>query len=231
MKAVGTGRQCYTIVNLKVRGVVMIEDAKNSLKALIWDMGGVLLRTEDEMPRMKLAERLGTTRRALERLVFASPSADRAMRGEIPVEEHWEEVARTLHLSDEGMVDFQKEFWAGDRIDDALVGTIRTLRSQYRTALLSNAWSDIREAAGKRFRFLDAFDVVVFSAEVKLAKPDERIYRYVLGKLAIEPHEAVFVDDFIENIEAAESLGIHTIHFKSQEQTLLELGEWTGRAN
>jgi len=209
----------------------MIEDAKNSLKALIWDMGGVLLRTEDEMPRMKLAERLGTTRRALERLVFASPSADRAMRGEIPVEEHWEEVARTLHLSDEGMVDFQKEFWAGDRIDDALVGTIRTLRSQYRTALLSNAWSDIREAAGKRFRFLDAFDVVVFSAEVKLAKPDERIYRYVLGKLAIEPHEAVFVDDFIENIEAAESLGIHTIHFKSQEQTLLELGEWTGRAN
>jgi len=209
----------------------MIEDAKNSLKALIWDMGGVLLRTEDEMPRMKLAERLGTTRRALERLVFASPSADRAMRGEIPVEEHWEEVAKTLHLSDEGMVDFQKEFWAGDRIDDALVDTIRTLRSQYRTALLSNAWSDIREAAGKRFRFLDAFDVVVFSAEVKLAKPDERIYRYVLGKLAIEPHEAVFVDDFIENIEAAESLGIHTIHFKSQEQTLLELGEWTGRAN
>ena len=135
-------------------------------------------------------------------------------------------MGEALHLSDEELVDFQKEFWAGDRIDPKLVEFIRALRPSYQTALLSNAWSDIREAAGTRFQFLDAFDVVIFSAEVKLAKPDARIYTHLLDLLGIAPCEAVFVDDFIENIEAAESLGIHAIHFKSQEQVLRELGVW-----
>ena len=70
--------------------------SENTIKALIWDMGGVLLRTEDGIPRKRLAGRLGTTRRALEELVFGSPSAKQAMRGEIAVEEHWAAVGRTL---------------------------------------------------------------------------------------------------------------------------------------
>ena len=207
----------------------MAEGLKNAIKALIWDMGGVLLRTEDGTPREELAARLGTNRRALERLVFASPSAEQAMRGEIPVEEHWTAVGRSLALSAAEMIEFQKAFWAGDRIDDRLVDAIRGLRGRYQTALLSNAWSNMHETAAMRYRFLDAFDVVVFSAEIKLAKPDERIYRHVLEQLNVEPFEAVFVDDFIENVEAAKRLGMHTIHFQSQDQALRELEEWTGQ--
>ena len=197
--------------------------SENTIKALIWDMGGVLLRTEDDAPRKRLAGRLGTTRRVLEELVFGSPSAKQAMRGAIAIEEHWAAVGRTLRLSDKELIDFQKQFWAGDRVDNELVQTIRSLRGRYRTGLLSNAWSDMRETAEKVYDFLDAFDVIVFSAEIKMAKPDEEIYTYILNKLEIEPSEAVFVDDFIENIAAAEGLGIHAIHFKSQEQALREL--------
>jgi hypothetical protein len=87
-------------------------------------MGGVLLRTEDGTPREELAA-VWTNRRALERLVFASPSAEQAMRGEIPVEEHWTAVGRSLALSAAEMIDFQKAFWAGDRIDDRLMYAIR----------------------------------------------------------------------------------------------------------
>ena len=197
--------------------------SENTIKALIWDMGGVLLRTEDGAPRKRLAGRLGTTRRALEELVFGSPSAKQAMLGTIAIEEHWAAVGKALHLNEEELIDFQKQFWAGDRVDNELVQTIRSLRGRYRTGLLSNAWSDMRETAEKVYDFLDAFDVIVFSAEIKMAKPDAEIYTHILKKLEIEPSEAVFVDDFIENITAAEGLGIHAIHFKSQEQALREL--------
>ncbi len=199
--------------------------SKNTIKALIWDMGGVLLRTEDDVPRKRLADRLGTTRRSLEELVFASRSAQQAMRGLMPIEEHWLEVGKVFHLNDQELLDFQNEFWAGDRLDEELVDTIRALRSRYSTGLLSNAWSDIREVAGKRFRFLDAFDVIVFSAEVKMAKPDAPIYTHILNRLEVEPSEAVFVDDFKENVDTAARLGIHAIHFRSQEQALQELNE------
>ena len=62
------------------------------------------------------------------------------------------------------------------------------------------------------------FDVTIFSAEVGLVKPDARIYRLTLEKLGVEPEEAVFVDDFIENVEGAQAVGMKAIHFKSSQQ-------------
>ena len=56
-----------------------------------------------------------------------------------------------------------------------------------------------------------------------VAKPDPKIYKIVLEKLALNPDETVFIDDFIENIEAARKLGMHGIHFQSKEQAIEEL--------
>ena len=54
-------------------------------------------------------------------------------------------------------------------------------------------------------------------------KPDERIYQLALARLSVKPAEAVFVDDFIENILAAKKLGIHAIHFQNRDQALQDL--------
>jgi putative hydrolase of the HAD superfamily len=75
----------------------------------------------------------------------------------------------------------------------------------------------------KDYRFLDIFDVAVFSAEVKLAKPDPKIYELALAKLAVNAEEAVFVDDVSDNIEAARAVGMHGIQFKTVNQVLSEL--------
>jgi epoxide hydrolase-like predicted phosphatase len=70
------------------------------------------------------------------------------------------------------------------------------------------------------------FDETVFSAEVGMAKPDARIYQLILNRLGVEPQEAVFVDDFIENVEGARHLGLHAIHFKNSPQALAALQEF-----
>ncbi len=72
----------------------------------------------------------------------------------------------------------------------------------------------------------DAFDHMFISAEIGLAKPDPQIYQAVVTELHKDPSEIVFVDDFIENVQAAREAGWHAIHFQSREGALAELAEY-----
>jgi len=193
------------------------------IKAIIWDMGGVILRTEDPSPRERLAKKLWTTREDLEKFVFTSRTAIQATSGEISSQEHYQEIARQFKLDDEGLKNFFDDFWSGDRVDEILLDEIRKLRKQYKTAMLSNAWSEARDFLTKDFPCLEPFDIAIFSAEVKLVKPHPEIYLLMLNKLGINPGEAVFFDDFPENIAAAEKIGIHAFRFETREQSLTEL--------
>lgn len=195
-----------------------------SIQAVIFDLGGVLLRTEDKTPRTRLAESLGKTYKELDQVVFGSRSAELAAVGEMDVEEHWQELGRTLELSEEGMMEFQRAFWEGDRLDRELIDYLRSLRPHYTTALLSNAWSDLRSIL-EEWKITDAFDEIIISAEVGMAKPDTRIYELIVEKLGIQPEQGIFVDDFSKNVEAARAAGLHAIHFQNREQTLNELQE------
>jgi len=194
-----------------------------SIQAVIWDFGGVLLRTEDQSRRVELARRLGQNRASLEKLVFESQTSLLASLGIIPVEAHWQAISQALGLHEEQMDEFRADFWGGDILDYALIESIRVLRGKYKTALLSNAFSDLREVITHRFPVIDAFDEVVISAEVGLVKPDQLIYHLAMDRLGIQPSEAVFIDDFIQNIEAAQAIGLYTIHFRNPEQAQAEL--------
>ncbi|NQU53113.1 MAG: HAD-IA family hydrolase, partial [Bacteroidetes bacterium] len=63
--------------------------------------------------------------------------------------------------------------------------------------------------------FFELFDGIIFSADVKLVKPELEIYHLLCDRYHILPAESVFLDDRIENIEAARMIGIHAIHFTS----------------
>lgn len=194
-----------------------------SIRAVIFDLGGVILRTEDQTPRARLVERLGISREQMYYHVFDSPSAQQATVGKMSAVSHWEAVRQALGLSPEEFPSVMEDFWAGDRLDTDLVSEIRLLRPRYKTALLSNAWDNLRQALERDWGIADAFDEMFISAELGLAKPDSRIYRLALERLNVAPPEAVFVDDFLDNVIAARQLGIHTVHFRKPAQALGEL--------
>ena len=76
-----------------------MSNPEKPIKAVIFDMGGVLLRTHDLEPRTKLASRFGLSRLELEALVFQSPSSIEAEKGLISEEDHWLYVADKLGLN------------------------------------------------------------------------------------------------------------------------------------
>ena len=193
-----------------------------SIKAVLFDLGGVILRTEFQAPRQHLAERLHMEYDDLVKIVFDGPTAQQASIGEVTADEHWVSVMKRLKRPDAEMQAIRDEFFAGDVIDRDLLEFLRSLRGKYKTGLISNAWDDLREYILKE-KFDDAFDKMIISAEVKVAKPSAKIYKIALEQLKVSPSEAVFVDDFIENIEGCEKLGIKGIHFKDAESALQQL--------
>ena len=190
---------------------------------MIWDLGGVLLRTENYAPRRALAERFGMTLGEIEDFVFSGESGDRAQRGEISVEQHWDFQRIKLGLSLDEMQAFREQFWEGDRLDTDLVAYIRQLRQSYKTGLLSNAFSDLRQVVTEVWDFADAFDEMIISAEVGLVKPDTRIYQLALDRLGVAPEAAVFIDDFIRNVEGARAVNMRAIHYSNPQQARREL--------
>lgn len=193
-----------------------------SIRAVFFDLGGVLLRTEFQAPRQRLAERLGMEYDDLDKVVFDSDSGARAAVGEITADEHWISVLKRLKQPASELEAIRREFFAGDVLDRTLLDYLRSLRGRYKTGLISNAWGDLRDYI-VREKFEDAFDAMVISAEVGAAKPDPRIFEIALEKLGVKPQEAVFVDDFLVNIEGCKKVGMKGIHFKDAESTLQQL--------
>lgn len=194
-----------------------------TIKAIIWDLGGVLVRTNDYTSRDALAARFGMSRAELEELVYGEDSGHSAQLGIIDVKQHWENVRKVLGLSFEEVDSFRNRFWSGDRLDSELVAFIRSLKNNYRTGLLSNAFSNLRQVIREIWKIEDVFDVIVISAEEGLIKPDPRIYKLALERLGVDPPDALFIDDMLENVESARVQGMNAVQFRTPDQALKEV--------
>lgn len=194
-----------------------------AIRAVIFDFGSVLVLMGDEEPRQALAAELGVGLKELNRLVFDSPSAVKAMIGELTIDQHWQAVGEALGVPFSEMPDIMGRFWSADVVNQELVRLIEELRKGYKIGLLSNAWGDLRQVLTGRIPISHLFDDMVISAEVGMGKPDPRIFRMAVDRLGVQAEEAVFIDDMLANVEAARGIGLNAIHFQNNLQLLAEL--------
>jgi putative hydrolase of the HAD superfamily len=193
---------------------------KMPIRAVIFDVGGVLVHQRDHDKRHEWEARLGLPQEGLTRLVFDSPAAACAASGEVPEQEVWKEVGNKLGLRDDQLPELQRDFWAGEQLDPEMAQFAQSLRPRYQVGIISNAWSDARYFHNVKFKLNTWLDAAVYSAEVKLVKPDPRIYQLALSQLGVRADESVFVDDVLENVQAAQALGMKGVQFKNTTQTI-----------
>lgn len=198
------------------------------IRAVIWDLGGVLVRTEDPAWRQAWETRLGLAPRDLARLVFDAEPGRKAALGQLEVADIWRWVGDRLHLDPAALDQLREEFFAGDRLDEGLMQAIRRLRPRRKTALLSNAWPNLRTWVEDHWGIADAFDEMVISAEEGVAKPDPEIYLRTLRRLEVPSPQAVMIDDLDRNLVSARALGLHTIRFETRDQCASELSRLLG---
>jgi putative hydrolase of the HAD superfamily len=184
------------------------------IKALLFDFGGVLMRTEDWSGRAKWAKRLGLDPMAVHDAVLGSPASAAACLGQAAETAVWESARQQLSIHPEQLAEFKTDFWAGDRLDENLLDWIIARRGRYRTGILSNYWVNARELFTGYPKIVAAFDELVISSEEGVCKPEAEIYERALKRLNVSAVEAVFVDDAPENVAAARQIGLAAVHFK-----------------
>ena len=183
------------------------------LKALIFDFGGVLVRTSDRSLRAYWEERLKLANGQAEYIVFGGETGWDVQLGTISDAEHWRRLGARLGLDDEALACFREDFFAGDELDLALVAHLGRLRAHYHVGLLSNAGDNARQAFAEKWAILGCFDSVTISAEEGVMKPDARIFRLALARAGVEPAEALLIDDALANVEGARQLGMQALQF------------------
>ena len=94
---------------------------------------------------------------------------------------------------------------------------------RYRVYALTNWSAETWDIALELFPFFTWFEGVLVSGQEKMKKPDHRIYHLLLERFNIDPQKAVFFDDSLKNVVAAQEVGIHAFQFLSPEQLKTEL--------
>jgi epoxide hydrolase-like predicted phosphatase len=196
-----------------------------TIQAIIFDLGGVLLRTTDFEPRERLAAGLDMNRYQLEEFIFGGVSGDLAQRGEISARQHWENLRQQINYSPQEFQNLLDDFFGHDEIDESLIGYIQELHKNYKTALLSNAWDDLRQVIHEKWHFEDTFDTMIISAEERLAKPDLRIFQLAVDRLGVRADQTIFVDDMQRNVQGAKAAGLQAIQFQTAQQMQFDLAQ------
>ena len=134
--------------------------------------------------------------------------------GEVTYDELLTNMAKALGMTKEEIIPEWESLFI---LREEIVPAIKKLRSIADIALLSNAPLGVVENILDRFTLWDLFDRTIISCNVKMAKPDERIYKHCISLFDKEYDKIYMVDDNLINLEHLPSIGITPIHYRNVE--------------
>jgi len=185
------------------------------LRAVVFDYGMVLTGTPDVEAHDAMVRITGLPAERFEQLYWVDRHAYDL--GELSGITFWEKFSRDAGLDlGPGELDeinrLDARMWTSQ--DPAMVAWQQRLKQRgLLTAILSNMGDTVLEKIEREFQWIVDFDVLVWSYQLGIAKPDPAIYRHTLQQLGTAPEETLFLDDKLVNIAAARALGINAIQF------------------
>ena len=147
---------------------------------------------------------------------------------ELDASGYWQQVGRSLgrgfseaEISE--LVRLDSVSWL--RMQAGTVALIEDLAAtELPLALLSNAPGELAEAIS-RLPVAAYFGHLLFSCQLKVAKPDPECYNRALARLGARAEDVIFIDDRAENVAAAAALGLHSVHFTRPDEARVAVAE------
>ena len=193
------------------------------IKALIFDFGRVISSQKPLSLFRSYENDLGLAPESLNKIMFGSPLWREAMLGRNTAEEFWYSIGPELGLkSHEEIDEFRRRYHSDESINKDVLKLILQLHNRYKLAVLSNSPPGLDRWLAD-WGIIELFDVIFCSGDEGLIKPDPAVYNLTLQRLGVLPHEAVFIDDTVGHVEAAQKLGIHGIIFTNAAALTREL--------
>lgn len=194
-----------------------------TIKAIIFDIGGVLEITPDLGPDKKWEQKLNLQPGELnQRLgdVWRDGSV-----GTISIEQVHQSIGEIMNWDKSQVNEFMDDVWHEylGTLNGELAEYFRGLRPKYQTAIISNSFVGAREKEANHYQFDTICDLIIYSHEVGLRKPDPRIFSLACERLGLQPNEVIFVDDHKEVYASAVEMGMHCIEFRDNAQVIADI--------
>ena len=197
------------------------------IEAVVFDFGGVLTLQPLESHVESLQRICGLDRSTFD-LEYRRRRSDYD-RGAIDSREYWSRVvdSRGNPVDTEVLRSLFEVDTAGwTRINDQVLNwAFRLQDAGVRTGILSNMPRDTLKWIESRFRWLDRFEVKIFSCDLGVIKPEAGIYRSCLDALQLEAGKVLFLDDIPDNVKGAERAGIRTVLFRSYDDARSQIAD------
>ncbi len=187
------------------------------IRGIIFDFGRVISAQKPPALFARYEKDLGIAPDSINDVMFGSDAWKEALVGRKTAKGFWTAIGPQLGLNSAEEIDgFRRRYHADEAINPGVAELIHLLCGRYKLAVLSNSPPGlVNWLADWNIRHL--FDVVFCSGDEGVAKPDPTAFEMTLGRLGLEPGAAVFIDDTMEHVKAAEALGLHGICFTTAE--------------
>ncbi len=196
---------------------------ESKIKAVVFDIGNVLIDWDPKHLYRQLIEDEAEIDRFLNEVCHYTWNLEQD-RGRLWAEAIAEKTAEFPQHAD--LIRAYDERWA-DMVSGPISGTVDILTQLQDNGIplyaITNFSREKWDVATKVFPFLNAFLGVTVSADVKLLKPDPAIYHHFLKTFDLDPTTLLFIDDRLENIQAAKDIGFHGIVFTTPEDLKSDL--------
>lgn len=189
------------------------------IRAIVSDLGNVLLGFDHRIACRRLAERCGWSPQEIYEAMFTSGLVGEYELGRISSEEFGQRSMERLAVDLE--IGEIRQIWS-DIFEpvEGMEEVVRSLKGAYVLVLLSNTNEWHFEHCRRRFPVVSLFEHKVLSYRLGCRKPDPVIYQKALALAEARPEETLYVDDIPAYVEAAERLGLQALHFQDTVQVV-----------
>jgi HAD superfamily hydrolase (TIGR01509 family) len=206
-----------------------------AIRAVVFDIGGVLERVDDDAwPEVwvgRWERRLNLPAGHVLAALAEHAPAGEMVTGGVSESQMRSVYAEALGLDDDQADQMMAELWDAycGELDVELCDFAASLRPAYTTGILSNSADGARREEQRRYGFEELVDVIVYSHEVGLAKPDPAVFRLTEQLLGVEPDEIVFLDDQPGHVATARTLGWQALVHRSTPESIRQVTELLAR--
>jgi epoxide hydrolase-like predicted phosphatase len=197
----------------------------SKIKTISFDWGGVLIDNPAEAIVTYCANKLGvSTQRFLNTLNKYLPKFQIA---EISEGIFWQQICADLNVQ----LPKTNSLWgeAFRSVYSPKIKMFELVAKLKKQGIITSILSNTEMPAYQYFKECnyEVLDILIFSCLEKVRKPDPKIFEIALDKFNAQANQVIFIDDRMDNIKAAEYLGINTIHYKNTVETIENLKKYS----
>jgi epoxide hydrolase-like predicted phosphatase len=194
------------------------------IKAIIFDVGGVLIDFSEEKYIKWLSNKLNINYKKIYKSVL--PLIDKMETGKLKLEDAEEIFSKKLNTPKKSLM-WVEGFSENAFPNTTVIKILKNSSKDYKIGVITNVsfsrYYESRRLILNSLLSKKYIDVIIPSCYFGIRKPNSKIYKEALRKLNVKAEEAVFIDNQIENVKGAAKVGINAILYTTAEKLKKDL--------